>query len=143
MSSLSNRVFRVILVFAAVFLLAVVYIFQRVNLIGPAGAFYTTASPNLVFISNRVVRLILNDFACFLLIYAFFQESKYIKIAFFLFVCELLLILPIYFLLKLSLEGDSEISSPLLALIHRLIVNPMLMFLLMAGFIYQKNLLKR
>ncbi len=124
---------------AGVCLLAAVYIFQRINLIGPEGVVYTTASPGLVFVANRVVRLILNDFACFLLIYALFKESKYVKIAFLVFLVELLVILPVYLLLKLSLEGDSEISSPLLSLIHRLIVNPTLMFLLIAGFVYQKN----
>lgn len=132
-----------ILVLAAVSLLVSVYVFQRTNLIGPDGVFTTTSSSNLVFITNRVIRLILNDFACFLLIYAFFRESAYIRVAFFVFLIELLVILPVYLFLKLSLEGDSEISSPLLALIHRLIVNPTLMLLLMAGFVYQKNLRKR
>lgn len=132
-----------ILVAAAVSLLAAVYIFQRTNLIGPSGFAFTTATPNVVFIFNRILRLVLNDFACFLLIYGLFQEAKYIKVAFLLFLVELLIILPIYLILKLSFEGDSEISSPLLSLIHRLIVNPMLMFLLIAGFVYQKNLRKR
>jgi exosortase F-associated protein len=138
-----DRIWSAFLILAAFLLLAGVYLFQRTNLIGPDGGLFTTAPPNLVFVANRVVRLILNDFACFLLIYALFKEYKYLKIAFIMFLVELLFILPIYFLLKLSLEGDSEISSPLLSLIHRLIVNPTLMLLLIAGFVYQKNLPKR
>jgi hypothetical protein len=51
---------------------------------------------------------------------------------------EVFLLLPAYFIVKLTLEGDSEISSPLLSQIHRLIVNPLLMFLLMVGFVYQR-----
>jgi exosortase F-associated protein len=105
--------------------------------------FFLEAGPNTVFVANRVIRVILNDFACFLLIYGLFKESKYLKIAFLVFLAELFVILPLYLALKLSLEGDSEISSPLLSLIHRLIVNPTLMLLLIAGFIYQKNDFKR
>jgi hypothetical protein len=54
------------------------------------------------------------------------------------FVVELFVVLPIYFLLKLNLEGASEISSPLLSFIHRLIVNPMLMVLTGIALAYQK-----
>ena len=80
----------------------------------------------------------MNDFACLLLIYVFFEDKKYLKMGFWVFLIELLVILPIYLVLKLSLEGTSEISSPLLSQIHRLIVNPTLMILLMLGFVYQK-----
>jgi hypothetical protein len=40
--------------------------------------------------------------------------------------------------IKLGWEGDSEISSPLLSFVHRLIVNPLLMFVLMAGLVLQR-----
>jgi exosortase F-associated protein len=73
-----------------------------------------------------------------MIIWAVFQEQKYVKVAWYVFLIEVLVILPVYFAIKLSLEGDSEISSPLLSQIHRMIVNPMLMFLLMAGFFYQR-----
>jgi exosortase F-associated protein len=76
------------------------------------------------------------------LIYAWFKERKYLTLSFYLFLVEVGLLLPIYFIVKLSLEGDSEISSPLLSQIHRLIVNPLLMFLLMVGFIYQRVRIK-
>jgi len=122
------------LILAGALILASVYIFQRLN---PAGMF-EGLSPNGIFIVNRTARLILNDLACFLIIIALFRERKYLKIAFLVFLGELLVILPLYLVLKLSLEGDSEISSPLLSQVHRLIVNPMLMLLLIAGFFYQK-----
>ncbi|MEX1240466.1 MAG: exosortase F system-associated protein [Cyclobacteriaceae bacterium] len=119
-------------------ILILVYIFQRINLAGLLG----DLRPNVNFIINRTARLILNDLACFLIIFAIFRESKYLKIAFWVFLVELLIILPVYFAIKLSLEGDSEISSPLLSQVHRLIVNPMLMILLIAGFFYQHFLKK-
>lgn len=54
------------------------------------------------------------------------------------FLLELLIVLPFYMVAKLTLEGDSEISAPLLSFIHRLIVNPLLMMVLLAGLLYQK-----
>ena len=116
-------------------ILAIVYIFQRVNVAAMLGNFH----PNVIFAVNRTIRLILNDLACFLIILAVFEEGKYLKIAFWVFLIELLVLLPIYLIVKLTIEGDSEISSPLLSQVHRLIVNPMMMILLMVGFFYQRH----
>lgn len=131
---------RVILFVIAILMLASVYLFQRVNPVGKLEAFTGHIHPYVLFIINRVVRLVFNDLACFLMIYVFFRERKYLKVAFWLFLLELLIILPLYFMIKLTLEGASEISSPLLSQFHRLIVNPTLMLLLMAGFFYQRNI---
>ncbi len=126
--------YRALMFTAGMLLLAFVYLFQR-------HSFWTGFDgmhPNIIFALNRTARLTLNDLACFLIIFAVFREKKYLKLAFLLFLVELLVILPVYLIAKLGLEGDSEISSPLLSQIHRLIVNPMLMILLMAGFFYQR-----
>lgn len=124
------------LLFIGMAMLVAVYTFQRINAAGVLGQLH----PNVVFVINRTTRLILNDLACFLIILALFRGGKYLKIAFWLFLVELFVILPFYFLVKLSMEGDSEISSPLLSHVHRLIVNPMLMILLIGGFLYQQRL---
>jgi len=79
----------------------------------------------------------LNDALCLLLIYSLFREKKYLRIAFLVLCFEFLVMLPLYLIVKLNLEGPSEISSPLLSQIHRLIVNPMLMLILIVGFYYQ------
>ena len=76
--------------------------------------------------------------ACFLLIYALFRHKSYLRVAFVVFLFEILILLPFYFSIKLYLEGDSEISSPLLSHLHRLIINPTLMILLIVGFFYQR-----
>ena len=119
---------------SGVLLLAFVYLFQKHNFWGG----FEGIHPNAIFALNRTARLTLNDLACFLIILAVFREKKYLKLAFFVFLVELMVILPVYLVVKLGLEGDSEISSPLLSQVHRLIVNPMLMILLMAGFLYQR-----
>ncbi|MCB0506618.1 MAG: exosortase F system-associated protein, partial [Cyclobacteriaceae bacterium] len=74
-----------------------------------------------------------------LLIYTIFKDKNLIKIAFFIQLLELFVILPIYFYFKLSLEGPSEISSPLLSFIHRIVVNPIIMLLLIPAFMFQKR----
>lgn len=126
---------RAFLFLAGVTVLVAVYIFQRINF----AAFVREFPDNTIFVINRTTRLILNDLACFLIIFALFREKKYLRVACWVFLVEILLILPVYLVVKLSLEGDSEISSPLLSQIHRLIVNPMLMLLLIVGFLYQRQ----
>jgi exosortase F-associated protein len=126
----------------ALLVLAMVYLFQR----GSYAAiwnhllldFISIESENGIFIFNRSVRLILNDFACMVIIWFFFKEPKYLKAAFLIFCIELFVILPIYLVVKLNLEGPSELSSPLLSQIHRIIVNPLLMIILIIGFVYQR-----
>lgn len=131
-----------VLVVSALIILLLVYVFQKISYAGvinnflPAG--FKINHPNAVFVVNRVFRLIINDGACMVLIWGLFKETKYLKAAFLIFSIELLIILPIYFLIKLNLEGPSELSSPLLSQIHRIIVNPLLMVILIIAFYYQK-----
>lgn len=124
--------------------LLLIFLFQKVSYVGwwneivPSAI--TIESSNLTFIINKTVRLVLNDALCMVLIWILFETKSYLKIAFILFLLEVGLILPVYFFFKLSLEGPTELSSPLLSQVHRMVVNPLLMFLLMAGFIYQRTL---
>ena len=119
--------------------LAALYIFQRTNygliLLQAIGM---VASDNLIFIINRTLRLLANDFVCVVMIFSVFKEKSYRQVTLAVFLIELLVILPFYFLLKLYFEGSSEISSPLLSFIHRLIVNPTLMILTGMALAYQK-----
>jgi exosortase F-associated protein len=123
-------------------ILLLVYLFQRVSYAAIINALLPDTLhiiiPNLIFVVNKTVRLILNDVACMIFIYAVFPQKIYLKASFYLFLAELLVLLPLYLVVKLSLEGNSELSSPLLSQIHRLIVNPLLMFLLILGFVYQR-----
>jgi exosortase F-associated protein len=129
-------------VIMAVLILLLVYVFQRVSYAGILNTMLpesvSISHPYTVFIVNRTIRLIINDGACMLLIWSLFGEMKYLAAAFVVFLIELLIILPIYFMIKLNLEGASEISSPLLSQIHRIIVNPLGMVILILGFYYQK-----
>ena len=133
--------YKFVLIGASLLGLALIYFFQRMDYLNLISRFVggkEITSPNLVFAFNKTLRLILNDLLCFLLIYTLFNENKYLRIAFLFFCFELFFVLPLYLIVKLSLEGNSEISSPLLSQIHRLIVNPMLMLLLIVAFYYQR-----
>ena len=131
------------LVIAACVILLAVYLFQQFNFLlffcgSLAASENCSFHPNTIFIFNKTFRLIVNDTACMILILALFKERKYLRVAFYIFLFELLIVLPLYFILKLTLEGDSEISSPLLSQIHRMIVNPTLMILVIIAFSYQR-----
>jgi exosortase F-associated protein len=123
-------------------ILLLVYVFQQVSYAGILNMIFpeqpAIKHPYTFFIVNRTIRLILNDGACMLLIWSLFREMKYLTAAFIVFLIELFIILPVYFVVKLNLEGASEISSPLLSQIHRIIVNPLLMIILIMGFYYQQ-----
>lgn len=123
-----------------VVILVLVYVFQGVDFLSYITGIISQRiwHPYVIFIFNKTLRLIINDMACFIIIWAIFQSPKHLKLAFYIFLFEILFILPFYFWIKLLLEGDSEISSPLLSQIHRLIVNPTLMILLIISFAYQR-----
>lgn len=134
MLPLKHRWSRVLLSTVAILILVSVYLFQRWD----AATFFTQlTNPNVRFIFNKTARFLLNDFACLLLIAAIFNQSKYLRVGWMLFLLEAAVLLPLYFIVKLSFEGDSEISSPLLSQLHRMIVNPLLMMVLIAGLLYQ------
>ncbi len=128
--------------FLAICLMTLVYIFQRKWLWFPEIPF-TDQVKYLPFIMNRLSRLIINDSLCLLLFIAIFNRKAELKLASWVFVIELMLVLPFYLTLKLLLEGDAEISTPLLSFIHRLIVNPLLMMILLSGLLYQRFRVER
>lgn len=122
--------------------LFIIYLFQQTDFLSRACSLALSNGchfkPSVIFVVNKTFRLIVNDAASMLLIFAIFKEQKYLRVGFYIFLFELLIILPIYFTLKLTLEGTSEISSPLLSQVHRIIVNPMLMILTIIAFSYQR-----
>lgn len=120
----------------AVLGLALIYIFQFTDFL-----FLLTGvhfQPEYHFIANRTVRILVNDLCMLLLIFSVFQDRKALRLAFYVQVIDILVLFPLYLLLKLPSEGISELSSPFLSQFHRLIVNPTLMILLIGGLYYQK-----
>ena len=139
MTLLKNKILRWLIGAAAIAALALMYLFQKFDFSELIGAY----SPNARFVINKSIRFLINDSSCLLLIWAAFNKKNYLRISTWIFLTELILVLPLYFVVKLSMEGPSEISSPLLSQWHRMIVNPLLMIVLMMGFLYQDYFWKK
>ncbi len=101
------------------------------------------AADSARFIFNRTFRYFFNDLAVILLLWTLFRSKNLIKLAFALQLVGLVVVLPVYFYVKLTLEGPTEMSSPLLSFVHRIVVNPILMLLLIPAYYYQQKLPKR
>ena len=88
------------------------------------------------FIVNKAGRYILNDLFSISLIYGLFGERKYARFAFFVMLFGLFVLLPVYLYLYLAQpEGFSSMISHL----HRVVMNPVLMMLLIPAFYFQKK----
>ncbi|CAN5499258.1 hypothetical protein BH10BAC4_BH10BAC4_16090 [soil metagenome] len=123
----------------AIAILVAAYLFQKFDYSSLIGNY----SSNARFVINRTARFLINDASCLLLIMAIFNQSSYLRVGTWIFLIELIVLLPAYFIVKLSLEGDSEISSPLLSQVHRMIINPLLMIALIMGLFYQDYFWKK
>jgi exosortase F-associated protein len=96
------------------------------------------AHPYIHFTVNKTVRLLLNDSFVLLIIHAWFYNAAITRVAWNLQLIDTCILLPIYLILKLTLEGESEISTPLLSQLHRLIVNPTIMILYIPAVYFQR-----
>ncbi|HEY0656731.1 MAG TPA: exosortase F system-associated protein [Chryseosolibacter sp.] len=92
------------------------------------------------FIANRIFRILFNDIGMIMVIYAIFVDRQVLRLALAVQLIDLFILLPVYLLLKLPSEGTSELSSPFLSQLHRIIVNPILMILLIPALYYQRNI---
>src|SRR5687767_3140168 len=113
--------------------LVAVFLFQRWDLAGIIGI----DTPINRFLFNRTIRFLLNDAFTIGLIYALFVERKYLIFALYVQLAGIVLFLLPYFVLKIYLPSY---NGPLISFLHRLIVNPTLLMLLIPAFYYQKRI---
>lgn len=116
--------------------LVMVYLLQRFDAL--AWICSCSMGSNTHFVVNKSLRLLANDLLMLWMIHLWFQSVKITRLALWVQLIDAMVLLPFYFLLKLSLEGDSEISSPLLSQLHRLIINPTLMILIFPAIYFQR-----
>lgn len=89
------------------------------------------------FVINKVFRYIFNDLFAICIIYGFFKEKKYMSFSFFVMIFGMVILLPTYIVFFLHRpEGFSSMISHL----HRIVMNPVLMMLLIPAFFYQKKI---
>ncbi|GAA0193195.1 hypothetical protein GCM10009122_56190 [Fulvivirga kasyanovii] len=111
--------------------LIAVYLFQR-NLAGFASNLGNSAFTTMAVVT--VARFVINDLLMILLIYGVFKKKKYVVFAFYVQLAGIVFILSPYLILR-YLEVFNTI---LLSFLHRLVVNPLLMIMLIPPFYYQR-----
>jgi len=111
--------------------LVIVFVFQQYNFARACGV-HATASQ---FFFNKTVRFFLNDALAIGLVWSIFRIKKYVVFALWVQLTGCLLILIPYFILKFYFPSY---DGPLLSYLHRLIMNPTLLLLLIPAFYYQQ-----
>ena len=112
--------------------LLLVFIFQRIDFAAMAGV-----EPSIYkFIFNRTVRFLINDALTIGLIYALFTERKYVIFSIYVQIAGVFLFLVPYFVLKVYYP---LYNGPMISFLHRLILNPTLLMLLIPAFYYQRR----
>lgn len=122
----------VIGIFCSVGLL-VVFLFQRIDLAGVMGIDGSSVGR---FVINRSIRFLLNDGLAIGLIYALFGQRKYVVFGIWVQVFGFVVFLLPYFVLKVYFPSY---NGPYINFLHRLILNPTLMLLLIPAFYYQQR----
>lgn len=92
-----------------------------------------------LFVVERTFRFIINDLLMILLIYGVFQKKKYVIFAFYVQLAGVVLILIPYMIIKYH----TTYNGPLVSFMHRLIINPLLLLLLIPAFFYQEKYSKQ
>lgn len=93
--------------------------------------------PTVPFIVNKVLRYLFNDLFSIAIIYGLFYERKYARFAMYVMFFGLFVLVPIYIALYLS---QPEGFSSMLGHLHRVVMNPVLMMLLVPAFFYQRKM---
>jgi exosortase F-associated protein len=131
-------------VFTGLLGLIVVYVFQRQLFFDPFQDFiYNPQEPRypefnaVPYIITKVIRYILNDGFALLIIWGLFKNKNYMRFAMIIFSIGLFILLPIYIYLVLN---HFHSTYTFLNHLHRIVLNPVLMMLLIPAFYYQQSL---
>jgi exosortase F-associated protein len=126
-----NRRLRVFLIFISLTGLGIIFIGQRFDY---SLLFSNSINAENQFIINRSIRFLLNDNLVLLLIYALFYDRKYVKFGLAVEVVGFFCLLIPYFILRFY----TDIDHMYISFIHRLIINPTLMVLLIPAIYLQR-----
>jgi exosortase F-associated protein len=107
--------------------LLALFLFQRINF----ASILNITDKNLTFIFNKSFRFVVNDGLMIGVIYSLFAKRKFVLFALIVQLAGIVFILMPYFILKLYFHTG---NGPLISFLHRLILNPTLMILLIPAF---------
>ncbi len=128
-------------IIAAVAILTLLVSFQvrGLNLVGAImGDAYMPELPWML-VSNKLIRYLINDLAALALLWVLFQRRDFLQLAFWVLLLGLVVLLPVYFI---GYFYFSDVLGITLSYLHRLIMNPTLMMLLIPLFYLQQKVEK-
>ncbi|ADR20567.1 hypothetical protein MATR_18100 [Marivirga tractuosa] len=126
-----NKGLRILLIFISLTGLGIIFIAQRFDYSLLISDDFSTQNQ---FIINRIIRFLLNDNLVLLLIYAIFYDYKYVKFGLAIEAVGFFFLLIPYFILRYY----TSIDHMYISFIHRLIINPTLMVLLIPAIYIQR-----
>ncbi|WP_340153044.1 exosortase F system-associated protein [uncultured Marivirga sp.] len=127
-----DRTLRVALIIISLTALAIVFIGQRFDY---SLLFSESLNSKYQFIVNRTIRFLINDNLVLLLIYGLFYKKKYVKFGLMVEAVGFFFLLIPYFILRFN----TSIDHMYISFIHRLIINPTLMVLLIPAIYIQRT----
>lgn len=125
----TNRWLRWLTGLACVTGLVLVFVSQRINLAAMAGVHHGAQ-----FFVNRSIRFLLNDALTIGIIWSIFNRRSYVIFALWVQGAGMVFLLFPYFAMKYFYPSY---NGPFLSFLHRLILNPTLLLLLIPAFYYQ------
>lgn len=129
--------YRIILGLAAVGGIVFFFIKQRYDF---AGNLLLIDHSTAKFIVNKTIRFFINDLLAIVLIYALFAKRQYVLFAFWVQLLGVFFLLLPYFILKIIYP---VYNGPLISFLHRIVLNPTLLLLLIPAFYYQQQNFKK
>lgn len=128
-------------IIAAVAILTLLVSFQvrGLNLVGAIMGDAHLPELPWMLVSNKLVRYLINDLAALALLWVLFQRRDFLQFAFWVLLFGLVVLLPIYFI---GYFYFSDVLGITLSYLHRLIMNPTLMMLLIPLFYLQQKVEK-
>jgi len=126
-----SKISKYAILFFSVIGLIFVYLFQRQI----QNYFYSMEiSRYAAFVSARTIRYLLNDFFMIWIIYGLFEKKKYVLFALYVQLFGFIAFLLPYFLIKYYVSHN----GPLVSFLHRLIINPLLLILVIPALWYKE-----
>jgi exosortase F-associated protein len=120
----------------AILVLLLSFQFRALNFTGLLLGYEEQVVLPWMLIANKVIRYLINDLAAIALLWVLFQRRDFILLAFWVLLFGLFLLLPLYFV---GYFYFSEKLGITLSYLHRLVMNPTLMMLLIPLFYFQQK----
>ncbi len=127
-----NRATRILLALISLSGLLAFFVFQDIGLIDPL----LPEDLNLRFIVVKSLRFVVNDLLALGLVMAFFPGRGYFLVTVLVQLFGLVFVLIPYLILKVHFGLD---NGPLVSFLHRLVLNPVLVLLLLPAFYLQSQ----